>query len=185
MCVVARSWMLRVLAGAAVVLLSAGGVAGQSAEVKVAGDAIEIYPPVEYASATVRLTGGGQVIERQYQPSKTIVFKLVDNAGKALPDGSYSYEVALVPALNQRAQEQARYQQDRKQRFQQLRQEQNQLDQTWEAGGKVDDRGAAQARTALAAEARPEDTNGASDGGRQLASDGALDAIGSPEDRQR
>ncbi len=155
-----RSWMLPVMVGAAAVLLSAGGVAGQPAAVKITEDAIEVYPPVEYGRAMVRLTGEGQLVERRYKPSEKIVFRLVTDDGKTLPDGSYSYEVALMPALLERARVQARYQQDRRERYEKARQEQIRLDRIREAGGDVDERGLLEELAALRAEARPEDSNG-------------------------
>lgn len=63
------------------------------AEMKLAGDAIAWNPVVEF-ERLVLTVGGGEAHYRQvFAPADKVIYELVDQRGKRLPDGTYRYEL--------------------------------------------------------------------------------------------
>ncbi len=78
---------------------------------------LELAPRVEYERLMVTVSGGGGIFERQFQAGEKTLFALVDEAGKPLPDGSYTYEIRVVPRVDEgtrKALAEARESDDRK-----------------------------------------------------------------------
>jgi len=70
-------------------------------DVSLGPDSIELRPRVEYDSMVITLSGGGKDIRRELGSDEHPALSLVDEAGLALPDGVYTWEVRLAPTADQ------------------------------------------------------------------------------------
>jgi len=62
---------------------------------------IRWQPHVEYGRLILTVsTPGGQVFRKEFEAGTTPSFQLVDRDGTNLPDGSYSYELRVIPNLS-------------------------------------------------------------------------------------
>jgi hypothetical protein len=87
--------------------LSVGGMAQSASRAEsiaaVAADRAEVrwQPQVEYSRLILTVsTPDGQVFRKEFDAGTTPSFKLIDREGNSLPDGSYSYELRVIPNLS-------------------------------------------------------------------------------------
>jgi hypothetical protein len=69
----------------------------------IAADRAEVrwQPQVEYSRLILTVSApGGQVFRKEFETGTTPSFKLTDREGYNLPDGSYSYELRVIPNLS-------------------------------------------------------------------------------------
>ncbi len=68
------------------------------AEVQITPDGVDWLPLAEHQGFTLAVAGPqGVVLHREFAPSEVPSLGLVDDVGKPLPDGSYSYELRPLP----------------------------------------------------------------------------------------
>lgn len=72
-------------------------VVGQVADMSAEEQRIVWHPAAKYRSVTLVVSGGGRIHEETFGSSSKPAFSLVDERGQALPDGTYSYTLNLVP----------------------------------------------------------------------------------------
>jgi hypothetical protein len=69
----------------------------------IAADRTEVrwQPQVEYGRLILTVSApGGEVFRNEFEAGATPSFKLTDREGNSLPDGSYSYELRVIPNLS-------------------------------------------------------------------------------------
>lgn len=58
-------------------------------------------PHVQYAALTLRVAlPTGRVLSQQFAPGQPVGLNVIDERGKPLPDGSYTYELIVTPQLD-------------------------------------------------------------------------------------
>jgi hypothetical protein len=71
---------------------------GPIAIVTVKANEVSWQPQIESAGFVLTISGPGDFyLQREYQPGDRLIFSPEDNAGDPLPDGSYTYELLLLP----------------------------------------------------------------------------------------
>src|SRR2546426_11680275 len=69
----------------------------------IAADRAEVrwQPQVEYGRLILTVSApGGEVFRKEFEAGTTPSFKLTDHQGNNLPDGSYTYELRVIPNLS-------------------------------------------------------------------------------------
>jgi len=58
-------------------------------------------PHVQYAALNLRVAlPTGRVLSKQFAPGQPVGLNVVDERGKPLPDGSYTYELVVTPQID-------------------------------------------------------------------------------------
>jgi hypothetical protein len=94
-----RSMNLKVVM-VAVVLVAialAPAAAREIATMQAVGGSIQWAPKVEYDRLVLTVSGGGVVIREEFERGVAPSFRLTDREGNALPDGSYTWDLLVVP----------------------------------------------------------------------------------------
>ena len=81
------------------VALAGGTPYGVVAEMT-AGDVIRWKPKVEFERLVLTVVGPFDDFRKEFEAGERLVFDLRDDRGEALRDGSYSYELRVVPKLS-------------------------------------------------------------------------------------
>ena len=81
-------------------------VAAQVAEVRVEEGRIVFRPLVKYGKLILTLSGSGRVSDQEFEQGVTPSIPLRTRSGAALPDGTYSWRLSVVPAIDPAVREQ-------------------------------------------------------------------------------
>jgi hypothetical protein len=58
-------------------------------------------PRVQYAALSLRVAlPTGRVLSKQFAPGQPVGLNVIDERGKPLPDGSYTYELVVTPQID-------------------------------------------------------------------------------------
>ncbi len=77
--------------------------AGELATVNVSSAGIDFRPEVEFGRAILTLSGGGDVYTREFAPGEDPFVSVFGPEGHLLADGSYQWELVLLPTRDARA----------------------------------------------------------------------------------
>ncbi len=94
------TWIEQRAAGLAVALMLTfvAGVGAQPAVVTAGADGLVASAQAPWAKAFLTVAGPGDwVLEREFGPGEPIALPFFDATGQPLPDGAYTYELALAP----------------------------------------------------------------------------------------
>jgi hypothetical protein len=75
---------------------------GRVAQVNIGPLRVDWHPVVEYGRLVLTVsTPGGTVFRREFEPGADPFFEITDRSGGILPDGRYTYELVVVPSVDE------------------------------------------------------------------------------------
>ena len=99
-----RSHWMALTTCLALTLIAAPAMAADVASLQASSSSLSFVPEMSYDSVTLTVRGPqGIVAQEQFRGGQTPSFGLFDRAGNALPDGSYTYELRVTPAIDAQA----------------------------------------------------------------------------------